>query len=140
MFLKREACLAAAAVAAGLFVSSARAATPTNVRVDDSVNNDLITGNGNQIDNFQQDTENGVTVSIKPRNRDISFGGEPTAIIGGDHYIVQAGQSANNPARPQLVFDYQFDPRHGRGLGPELRPPVGHRLQPGVRARPTSPP
>jgi len=101
------------AAVAGIFATSVYAAAPTNVRVIDSVNNDLITGNGNAIDNFQQDSSNGVTVSIKPRNRDIAFGGEPTAIVGGDHYIVQPGQSANNPARPQLVFDFQFDPGTG---------------------------
>jgi hypothetical protein len=119
MFSRKKCMLIGAAIAAatGMLVSSARAATPTNVRVFDSVNNDLISGNGNQIDNFQQATGNGATVSIKPRNRDIAFGGEPTAIVGGDHYIVQAGQSANNPARPQLVFDYQFDPGTGVGSG-----------------------
>jgi hypothetical protein len=105
---KREVVLAVAATAAGLFISSAHAA---NVRVDDSVNNDFISGNGTQIDNFQQDTENGVTVSIKPRNRDT---GEPVTIFG-NHYLVGAGQSTSNPARPQFVFDYQFDP--GTGVG-----------------------
>jgi len=102
------------AAVAGLLASSAYSAV-SNVRVYDSVDNDLISGNGNQIDNFQQDTENGVTVSIKPRNRDIAFGGEPTSIFGGNHYVVQPGQSSNNPARPQLVFDYQFDPGTGAG-------------------------
>jgi hypothetical protein len=109
--VKRHVVLAMAAACASVFVSSVHAA---NIRVSDSVDNDLITGNGNTVDNFVQDTENGVSVAIKPRNRDIAYGGEPTAIVGGDHYIVQPGQSANNPARPQLVFDYQFDP----GTGP----------------------
>jgi hypothetical protein len=104
------------AVVAGLLASSAHA-TVSNVRVTDSVNNDLITGNGNTIDNFQQDTENGVTVSIKPRNRDIADGGEPTSIFDGNHYVVQPGQSSDNPARPQFVFDYQFDPGTGADSG-----------------------
>jgi hypothetical protein len=102
------------AAVASLLASAAHAAV-SNVRVYDSVNNDLITGNGNQIDNFQQDTENGVTVSLKPRNRDIAFGGEPTSIYDGNHYVIQPGQSSNNTSRPQFVFDYQFDP--GTGVG-----------------------
>jgi hypothetical protein len=82
----------------------------SNVNTIDSVDNDFISGNGNQINNFVKDTAvSGLSVAIKPRNRDISFGGQPNSVVN-DRYVVTPGQSLNNPARPQLVFDYQFDP------------------------------
>jgi hypothetical protein len=107
---------AAAAVSAGLFASPAQAVVSyqANVDVYDAVDNDFVAGNGVPINNFVQDSAtpldaNGqsVSVAVKPRNRDT---GQANAIVNNNYYHVTPGQSAINPARPQLAIDFQFDP------------------------------
>lgn len=98
--------LAGVAIVAGSSFAGAAQVNDTTLRTYDSVDGDFISGNGIQIDHFAQDTENGVSVAVKPRNRDIP--GQPES-VSGNHYVVGAGQSSNAPARPQLAFDIQFD-------------------------------
>lgn len=83
-----------------------------NLKVYDGVDHDMISGNGNPIDNFTQnsytDTSgNTIYVSLKARNRDT---GEPTSQSGDDYYVDAGTSSVNQPGNPQLEYDFQFDP------------------------------
>lgn len=77
--------------------------------VYDSVDNDMISGSGVPINGFVQDNllpVQSLSVAVKPRDRDT---GQAIAVSGND-YFVHRGQSTSNPARPNLAFDFQFDP------------------------------
>jgi hypothetical protein len=103
----------AALVVGTIFASAApvHAVQLFNQTVDvyDAVDNDFITGSGIPINGFVQDSvlpTQSISVAVKPRDRDT---GQPTNRSGND-YFVGRGQSTNNPARPNLAFDFQFDP------------------------------
>lgn len=100
---------AAALLAPTLAPASAAQVLNTTVDVYDATDNDLIAGSGIPINGFVQDSVSptqSVSVAVKPRDRDT---GQANAIVG-DHYYVDPGQATNNPARPNLAFDFQFDP------------------------------
>jgi hypothetical protein len=103
-----------AALALGSFLASAaptHAVQMLNQTVDvyDVTDGDLIAGSGIPINGFVQDNVlpvQSVSVAVKPRDRDT---GQANQIVG-DHYFVDPGQATSNPARPNLAFDFQFDP------------------------------
>jgi hypothetical protein len=97
----------------GFLTTSAmtRAAELFNQTVDvyDVTDGDLIAGSGNLITGFVQDNvlpTQSISVAVKPRDRDT---GQPNALVG-NQYFVDPGQATSNPARPNLAFDFQFDP------------------------------
>jgi hypothetical protein len=93
------------------FADSASAVQMFNQQIDvyDSVDTDVVGGNGIPINGFVQDNSlplQSVSVAVKPRDRDT---GQADA-MAGNRYIVARGQATSNPARPNLAFDFQFDP------------------------------
>jgi hypothetical protein len=81
----------------------------STVDVYDVTDGDLIAGSGIPINGFVQDNVSAtqsVSVAVKPRDRDT---GQANVVIG-NRYFVDPGQATNNPARPNLAFDFQFDP------------------------------
>jgi hypothetical protein len=127
----------AAASVAGLFAAPAKAVVTFQTNVDvhsTQTPPQFISGTGTPIDNFVQDNVGvgqGVSVALKPRNRDPIYGGEPNA-VAGNVYLVRPGQSTGNPARPQFVFDYQFDPGTDASTNYILRLDVDFDPTPGV--------
>jgi hypothetical protein len=94
-----------------LAVAASAFAGPVDVRVHSTgTPPEFISGTGIRPTNFTQSTGSGVTVAVKPRNRDPFYGGEANFIRDDNYYSVQPGQSAINVNRPQLAFDFQFDP------------------------------
>jgi hypothetical protein len=80
-----------------------------NVDVYDVTDNDLIAGSGVPINGFVQDSVlpiQSVSVAVKPRDRDT---GQPSNRSGNDYYV-GPGQATSNVNRPNLAFDFQFDP------------------------------
>jgi hypothetical protein len=105
--------LVAAFIVGSIFASAAPAHAVQlfnqNVDVYDSVDNDFISGSGNFINGFVQDSvlpTQSISVAVKPRDRDT---GQPNNRIGNDYYV-GSGQSTSNVNRPNLAFDFQFDP------------------------------
>lgn len=112
-------------VAAALLLTAAAPASATQVfnstvDVYDATQSDLIAGNGIPINGFVQDNASAtqsVSVAVKPRDRDT---GQANAVIG-NRYFVDPGQATNNPARPNLAFDFQFDPGLDNATNYQLR-------------------
>lgn len=105
----RSGLAAALLLTAAAAPASAAQVLNTTVDVYDATDNDLIAGSGIPINGFVQDSASAtqsVSVAVKPRDRDT---GQANAIVG-DHYFVDPGQATSNPARPNLAFDFQFDP------------------------------
>src|SRR5687768_232769 len=100
--------------AAALFAGPARAAAINDTTLDvfDAVDNDFIPGNSTPVDHYVQDNvaptagTGTLSVAVKPRDRDT---GQANAIFG-NRYAVDPGASSNNPNRPNLSINYQFDP------------------------------
>lgn len=107
----------AVALAGAMALAAAGSASATTTPVDLQVynthasgNNEMIAGDGIPIDNFTQDshTDNGNTiyVSLKARDRDT---GEASS-QSGNYYYIDSGYSSTNPTKPNLSYDFQFDP------------------------------
>jgi hypothetical protein len=117
--------LRGASAAASLLLASAapvHAVQVLNSTVDvyDVTDGDLIAGSGIPINGFVQDNAaatQSVSVAVKPRDRDTG----QANIVVGNHYVVDPGQATNNPARPNLAFDFQFDPGLDNATNYQLR-------------------
>lgn len=106
----------AAAVAGVLVIAVAGVASATqttsSLQVYDGVQGDMISGNGIPIDNFTQDSYadstsgNTIYVSLKARDRDTGEANSQT----GNVYYIDPGYSSTNTSKPNLEYDYQFDP------------------------------
>jgi hypothetical protein len=88
----------------------ATAAHAETLDVYDTIDGDMIVGDGIPIDNFTQDHEDplnqSVSVALRARDRDT---GQANALVG-NRYFVDPGISSASATSPNFMFDYQFDP------------------------------
>src|SRR4051812_42286709 len=112
--LQSKVVLAAVAACAGVFVLSAQAVQVNDTNLDlTKANGTAINGTGVFANHFVLDTApalaggGNISVAVKPRDRD---SGQANSIFLGNYYQVDPGSSSTNPARPNCVFDWQFNP------------------------------
>jgi hypothetical protein len=127
-----------ALTAAAIGLASAASARPmmfdTNLDLTKS-NGDAINGSGIAADHFVLDTApaigapGNISVAVKPRDRDT---GQANYIFEDNKYQIDPGSSSTNPARPNFVFDWQFNPGLDDATNYVLRYMLDYDPAPGV--------